>query len=254
MINLTHFTLLLKRQWFENLKAWLVGTAAIIAILTFLFVLAWHWRTSFNGDTLHGIFLLLLFGGGGVFMSAILKDLGNKQKGIWFLILPASAVTKLTIALVYGIMLYLIAYFALFYGAKVLVVWFLVPPGLSWGNFDLFKNNFYQFLFTFVSFQSVILLGSVYFNKSPFLKTLVLIIAGLFIASNGNSLLLKLITGESTITSNIPLDSFQFVYHNENIYVYSSDVTRYAVSFLLWVIVPISLWLITWFRLKEKEL
>ncbi|MDB5089486.1 MAG: hypothetical protein JWR09_3480 [Mucilaginibacter sp.] len=254
MMSLTHFTLLFKRQWFENRKAWLVGSAAIAAILAFLFLLAWHWRTSFNGDTLHGIFLLLLFGGGGLFMSAILKDLGNKQKGIWFLILPASAATKLAIALVYGIMVYLTAYFALFYGVKALVVWFLVPSGLSWGYFDLFKNGFYQFLFTFVSFQSIILLGSIYFNKSQFLKTLLLIITGLFIAFNGNSLLLKLMTGESNLDSSIPLDYFQFVHNGENIYVYLPDAAGVAVSVLLWVIVPICLWVITWFRLKEKEL
>jgi len=253
-MSLTHFILLFKRQWFENRKAWLIGSAAIAAILAFLFLLAWQWQTSFNGDTSHGIFLILLFCGGGVFMSTILKDLGNKQKGIWFLILPASSAAKLSIALVYGIIIYLAAYFVLFYGVKEIVVTIVAPAGSSWGNFDLFKNGFYQFLFTFVGFQSIILLGSVYFNKSQFLKTLLIIFIGLFVSFNGNSLLLKLITGESHIDSNTPLDSFQFAYQGENMYVYLPDAASVAMSVLLWLIVPVCLWVITWYRLKEKEL
>lgn len=253
-MKLIYFNLLFKRQWFENRKAWLVGSAAIAAILAFLFLLAWQWQTSFNGDTPHGIFLILLFGGGGVFMSSLLKDLGNKQKGIWFLILPASSAAKLGIALLYGILIYLAAYFILFFGVKALIVAIVAPSGSSWGNFDLFRNGFYQFLFTFITFQSIILWGSVYFNKSQFLKTLVLIIAGLFISFNGNSLLLKLMTGEKNIDATMPLDSFQFTYHGENIYVYPPDAAGLASSLLLWVVVPICLWVITWYLLKEKEL
>ena len=253
-MKMMYFNLLLKRQWFENRKAWLVGSAAIAAILAFLFLLAWQWQTSFNGDTPHGIFLILLFGGGGVFMSSLLKDLGSKQKGIWFLILPASAASKLSVALVYGIFAYLAAYFILFFGIKALIVAIMVPAGSSWGNFELFKNGFYQFLFTFITFQSVVLWGSVFFDKSQFLKTLVLSIAGLFIIFNGNSLLLKRLTGEKNIDTATPLESFQFSYQGENIYVYPPDFVVMEFSLFLWVVVPAFLWLITWHLLKEKEL
>jgi|GEM_PF-1883204 len=253
-MTITHFNLLLKRQWWENRKPWLVGSAAIVAILAFLFLLAWQWQTSFNGDTPHGIFLILLFGGGGVFMSSLLKDLGSRQKGIWFLILPASAASKLGIALMYGILGYIVAYFILFFGVKTAIVAIVAPTGSSWGSFDLFKNGFYQFLFTFITFQSVVLWGSVFFNKSQFLKTLVLMIAGLFIIFNGNSLLLKWMTGEKKIDATMPLDSFQFTYQGENIYVYPPDVVGFASSLFLWVLVPVCLWVITWYLLKEKEL
>ncbi len=252
-MKFTHFTLLLKRQWFEHRKAGLVGSAAIAAILAFLFLLAWQWQTSFNGDTPHGIFLILLFGGGGVFMSSLLKDLGNKQKGIWLLILPASPASKLSVALVYGILVYLVAYFILFFVVKALIVSIVAPAGSSWGSFDLLKNGFYQFLFTFVTFQSIVLWGSVYFNKSQFLKTLVLIITGLFISFNGNAFLLRVLTGETNIEATMPLDSFQFRYQGENIYVYPSAAAGIASSLLLWVVVPVGLWVITWHLIKEKE-
>lgn len=248
------FTLLLKRQWFEHRRAWLVGAAAIAAITTFLFLLAWQWQTSFNGDTSHGIFLIMLFGGGAVFMSGLLKDLGDKQKGIWLLNLPASAALKIAVALVYGIVVYLAVFFALFYGVKAAIIAVLVHDNSAWGQFDLFKNGFYRFLFTFVSFQSLILLGSIYFNKGQLIKTLLALLIGLFLLFNGNSLLLKLITGEGAIDSNMPMDSFQFVYHDENIYVRSPDALQAAVSVLYWVLIPLCLWAITWFRLKEKEL
>lgn len=253
-MSLIHLNLLFKRQWFESWKAWLVGAAAIAAIQTFLLVLVWHWQTSFNGDTIHGIFLILLFCGGSIFMSSLLKDLGDKQKGSWFLILPASAAAKLIMALVYGILIYLSAYLILFYTVNSIFIAVLVPPGSSWGSFALFKNGFYQFLFTFVSFQSIILLGSVYFNKSQFLKTLLLIITGIFVSFNGNSQLLKFMTSESNIDSSTPLGGFQFAYLGENVYVNPPDVVNTVVSVLLWVIVPVCLWTATWYCLKEKEL
>ncbi|MES2277101.1 MAG: hypothetical protein V4592_13815 [Bacteroidota bacterium] len=254
MINPKHFWLLFQRQWFEQRKAWLVGSAAMVAILSVLFLMAWQWRTSFNGDTTHGIFLMVLFGGGGVYISALLKDFGNRQKGQWLLLLPAPAITKVAVALVYGIIGYLLVYFALFYGTKALICAILVHPGMSWGNFDLFKNGFYHFLFIFTAFQSIMLAGSVYFNKSQYLKILLLLIAALFIAFNGNSLLLQLMTRCSTINSNLPLDSFQFIYHDENVYVYAPDAVGNAVSVLLWLVVPLTFWVIAWCCLKEKEL
>jgi hypothetical protein len=254
MMDLTHFILLLKRQWFENRKAWTIGLAAMAAILATLFLVTWHWRTSFNGDTPKGIFLIMLFSSGGIFMSGILKDLGDKQKGIWFLLLPASAGAKLSIALIYGIIVFLAAYVSIFFGIKTLIVWLLVKDGSAWGGFDLFKNGFYTFLFTFVSFQSIILLGSVYFNKTQFLKTLLLIIIGIVIAFNGNLLLLKLITGEKTINSNIPMGDFQFVFHNEPVYVYTTAGINVCASILLWIAFPVCLWITTGFRLKEKQL
>ncbi len=244
--------LLLKKQWLESRKAWLIGALAIAAILSFLFVLIDHWRTSFNGDTTNGIFLLLLFIGGGLFMAGIFKDLGNQQKGVWFLILPASAFEKLIVALGYGILAYLFTYLGIFYTIQEVMLLILGSDGLH--RVDLFKNGFYQFVFMFVNFQSVILLGSIFFNKSQFLKTVLVIITGEFLVYNGNNGLLKLITREKTITSNAPLDSFQFVYHNENMYVHSPPGIQLTMNVVSWLIIPVTLWLITWYRIKEKEL
>lgn len=253
-MSFIHIRLLSKRLWFENRKAWSIGVMAIAALLSFLFLLTWHWRTSFNGDTTKGIFLLMLFGGGGIFISAILKDLGDKQRGIWFLILPAPVSAKLAVALFYGTIAYLFAYFGIFYGIRGIILLLLGEEIQQLLAFDLFKNGFYRVLFMFADFQLIILLGSVYFNKSQLLKTLLTMIAGFFAVFNVNALILQAITHERAITSTIPLDSFQFVYHGENIYVISPDGIQLAMSVLLWVVVPLALGFITWLRIKEKEL
>jgi hypothetical protein len=254
MISAKHFTLLLKRQWLENRKAWLIGALALAGILAFLFLLTWRWRTSFNGDTTKGIFLLMLFTGGILFMSTILKDLGNKQKGIWLLILPASALVKLVVALFYGVIAYLVVYFGIFYLVRELMLLAFGAEATLWASLDLMKNSFYQFVFVYIIFQSIVLLGSVYFNKSQFLKTILITMILFFAAFNGNGLLLKLITGEMNINANVPLDSFQFAYGGDNIYVRSTALMTYISCTLLWFIVPVTLWVITWFRIKEKEL
>lgn len=249
-----HFILLLKRQWFENRKTWLIGLLGIAAILAALLLLTWHWRTSFNGDTTRGIFLVLLFVGGGLFISSILKDLGNKQKGIWLLILPAPVASKLAVAIFYGILVYLLVYFGVFYAIRELMLAFFGKEAANWGEFDLFKNNFYYFIFNFINFQSLVLLGSVYFNKIQFIKTVLVIIAGFFIAFNANAYLLQLITDENAIVSNTPLGGFIFSYKNENIAVNPHPNTEIVTAAILWVAVPVVLWLAAWFRIREKQL
>lgn len=249
-----NFILLLKRQWFENRKTWLIGLLGIAAILATLLLLTWHWRTSFNGDTTQGLFLIMLFVGGGLFISSILKDLGNKQKGIWLLLLPSPAANKLAIAIFYGIFVYLLVYFGMFYAIRELMLAFFGKEAANWGEFDLLKNNFYYFIFTFINFQSVVLLGSVYFNKVQFIKSILVIIGGFFIVFNVNGYILQFITHENAIVSNTPLGGFMFSYKNENIAVNPNPDTETVASLILWVAVPIALWLATWFRIKEKEL
>jgi len=249
-----HFVLLLKRQWFENRKTWLVGLLGMASILATALLLTWHWRTSFNGDTTRGLFLILLFGGGGLFMSSLLKDLGNKQKGIWLLLLPSPVAGKLAVAIFYGILVYLLVYFGVFYAIREMMLAFFGKEAANWSEFDLFKNNFYYFIFTFINFQSIVLLGSVYFNKVQFIKTILVIIAGFFIAFNANTYLLQLITHEKGIISNTPLGGFIFSYKNENIAVNPAAHTELVTCLILWVAMPIVLWLATWFRIKEKEL
>ena len=253
-MNLNHLFLLLNRQWLESRKAWLIGSLSLSAILCFLFLLIYHWRTSFNGDTINGVFLLLLFGGGGIFISTILKDLANKQKGIWLLILPASAFEKLSVAIFYGIIFYLLVYLGIFYISEATMQAILGRDASSLHQIKLLQNGFYQYIFTFINFQSLILLGSICFNKTRFLKTLLIIIAGGFLLYNSNTLLLAAITKETTITSSVPLESFQFVHHNENVYVNSTERMQVGMSILSRVIIPITLWMTTWLKIKEKEL
>lgn len=250
----SRFLLLLKRCWFENRRTWLIGTAAIAVVTTFLLLLAWHWRTSFNGDTVRGIFLIMLFAGGGIFMSGMLNDLGDKHKGIWLLNLPASAGAKLAVAGIYGIVGYLAVYFGIFFTTKAVLISVFSPDGNSWGELDLLKNNFYEFLFIFIDFQLAVLLGSVYFNKNQLLKTLLVLLGVLFVLFNGNGVVLAWMTGEASILSNIPMSGFQFAYRGENIDINTPAAVQAPISILMWVLVPITLWLISLFRLKEKEL
>jgi hypothetical protein len=251
-MQLSKTGLLIKRQWLEHAKAYYIGAIAITGIISCLFLITWHWRTSFNGDTRKGLFLLLLLAGGGIFASSLLKDLGNKQKGMWLLILPAPVSAKLFTALFYGIIVYFLAFTCLFLLVQECSLLLLGADGP--GRIDFLKNGFYNNIFTFINYQSIVLLGSVYFNKTQFLKTLILVIVGFFAINTGNTILLKFITGETTITSSLPLDYFQFVHEHENMYVHLPASVEWVVSWLVHLFLPVMLWTITYFRLHEKQL
>lgn len=253
-MNLFRIRLLLQRQWLENWKFYYVGTLSVAGILSFLYLIIWHWRTSFNGDTTKGVFLMMLFVGGGLFISSVFKDLGNKQKGMWLLTLPASPFEKLLTAMFYGIVLYLIVFIATFYFVEEIFLWMIGDNSRQIGRTDLLKNGFYNFLFTFINFQLVMLLGSISFNKSQWLKTVLILITIFFLSNFGNGIFLKFITGEASITSNSPMGGFQFLHNHENVYVILPPSVELAISILMRLIFPLILVFICYLKIKEKQL
>src|SRR6187399_1190483 len=114
-MNIHKLYLLNRRQWRENYKVYRIAVLAIAGILSFLFLVTWHWRDSFSGDVNRGIFLIGLFAGGCLFGSSLLKDISRPSKGMWLMGIPASAGEKLFIVLLYATAFYLIAYLTLFY-------------------------------------------------------------------------------------------------------------------------------------------
>lgn len=253
MMNAYPLQRLLRRQWLENRRAYLFFALGLAGILSFLFLVTWHWRTSFSGGVHKGIFLIGLLLGGSLFAGTVFKDLGNKGKSMWFISLPAPAGHKLLVGLLYAVVFYLAGYLALFYAVEAVFRWLVNGDGTQIPPTDLLHNRFYEVVFTYINLQLVVLLGSVYFKKLAYIKTLLLLLVGFALVTNGNTLLLKSLTGEATITSSIPLDYFQFVHNDENVYVYLPDRVKTGVNLFLDLGLPAMLYAILYTRFRETE-
>lgn len=253
-MTISKLILLNRRQWHENKKSYYIGMLAIAGILLFLFILTWHFRDTFQGDTNRGIFLMGLFIGGGLFAASLLKDVKQPSRGMWLIGIPASAGEKLLIAILYSVIVYLLFYLPVFYILEGFFQWVVREDISKIERVDLLKNGFYYFVFTFIISQLLILMGCLSFRKAAFLKTILLMIAWFAISNNLNNRLLAFMTGEKNINGSALFDYFQFVHSGENVYVNLSKNTDTIVGICFNYLLPLVLCYINYLKLKETEL
>jgi hypothetical protein len=253
-MNILKLRLLFHRQWIESRKAFAFFALATAAALGLLFLITWHWRDSFSGAVNNGIFLIGLFVTGALFGNTIFKELGSDPKNAWQLSLPASPLEKLLTALFFGLVIYFASYIAIFYIVEGFHLWLINRNGIEMPHINFFKNGFYGFIFPFIKFQLIILLGSLYFKKLALLKTILFLIILFFVSNNGNLLLLKQITGEETITSAIPFSYFQFTHAGENVYVNLPASAALTTSILLDYCLPLFLVYLAYIKFRETEI
>ena len=215
-------------------------------------------------------FFFSLFLVGPFFASQFFSDLGSKTKGTNYLMVPASVLEKLLCGLLYSTILFFIVFTLAFYLVDVLVVLIAnafhpsyngvtTQEGIAFKAHvanvfnmrELPQNNHlsYYFLVVFLTLQSVALLGSVYFSRYSYIKTVIsltviIIITFLMLFKLQESLMPK---------GNFSLTEYK-IYDNDQVKIISLPVwaqklleylASYAFAFIFWVT--------TYFRLKEKE-
>jgi hypothetical protein len=239
----------MRRQFREEGQTFLIATLVLIGVLSFMYLLIYQWRDSFTGGRQNGIFLIGLFAAGAFVSNYMFRDLSDKSKGIWILTIPATHAEKIIVAVVVSCFIFLAFFIGIFSILDGVYATLTKETRL-----DLFKNNFYLFFFTYFIFNGVFMLGSIVFNRNSFIKTLLFIILFSIIYNYANLFLITAITGIDTIESATPMDSFIFSHENENIYVTLPAAWNTFFEILNKVILPLSLWVICWLKLKEKEI
>lgn len=264
------------KHWVENRKRYGLSLLAIGGLLVgwYCFIL-----TMDKLDPL-GVFFqyTAYFGGlyfvGSLFASTLFSELQDKTTGISYLSLPASQLEKLLCALLFGVFLFFIAFTLLFYLVDIPMVQLsnrlieayprtwpgtnqLVPPLAVYNIFTGKAGagpeaEYHVFLLGFFAIQSVFLLGSVYFRRYSFIKTTVVLLLFLFILIG---FVTKIIT--HALPSGWDNDLLQWGQF-EAPWVKVKEVRLPAwiegsLVFLMQYGLPLVFWIITYFRLKEKE-
>ena len=264
--------LYLGKHWNENKKRYLLSLAAIggLLILWYSFLMIVDPDNPMGQRMQIVTFYVGLFLTGCLFASTMFNDLSNGPKAIHYLLTPASAMEKLLTAIVFGVVLFFISYTAVFY-----VIDFIMlkisngvvstylermhhapkPPQQLLNVFesDVRGDEFlFYILLIFFAVQSIFLLGSVYFVKNQYIKTL---ISGLVV------FLFMVFFIHKLLGSFMPDGGF---YQPFTVYrIYNSDqgdvmiqLPEWLSSILLFItkytLAP-ALWVVAYVRLKEKE-
>jgi len=273
VFDLNRWLLYIGKHWSENKKKYLMSLGAIggLLVLWYSFLMIVNAKLPITEEIQAITFYVGLFLTGCLYASLIFNEMSDGPKAIQYLLVPASALEKLLSAILYGVVLFFISYTIIFYivdftmvklsysiasgravrehlgpvRAESIVNVFLAPKGRS-DNFLIF------FLLAYFGVQSIFLLGSIYFVKHNYIKTL---ISGLIL------FLVLVFFVHKILGSFMPPGGFFKPFTVYRVF----DETKGELSVLIpeWLsavllflikysLAPL-LWIVTYFRLKEKE-
>ena len=252
--------LLIKKQWFDNAKLYLLSASALVGLLTIIFTIWWLANKDsyrFNEDGTYAIFLIMLFVSGLIFSSTIFSILGDKAKGIYWLSIPATPGEKLATGFFYSFIVFPVIYLVSFWLVKHLT-FFLISLDSRNEIIKTDASNIFvkvvlmNFFIAFFALQALFMLGSVYFERFAFIKTILVIffIGFLFVMFT------------QFISNNLFPDHFGL---NGNTFrIYENDQATKVYKIPGWfesILLPLAkfIWVpvlltATYFRLKEKEI
>ena len=271
--NLNRFGLLVKRQWLEFGKIYLISLLVVVGVLVLFYV--WNlpesdaergYRYNSEGFLYLQFRIPLFLALGFIFISVIASSyfslLGQKPKAIIELMTPASTLEKWLCSILYTGVFSVLSFLLVFYITDMAFVKYIdkaigtvtfswtsgVHPTPKTGIVSArpFFSEFFEHdeikSLTVVPFMitSIFLLGSIYFNRFHYIKTAVTVM--LFLTA----LIYTMIQSASWMTRGKVQDSANFGFsttHNE---------------FFIYALVGISavtvfLWYVTFFKVKEKE-
>ena len=272
--NIQRLGLLLKRQWLEFGKIYLITLAvALGVIITFYGFSTWNILT---GDSpiyarslgfREPLFLIFGFLFITVIASSYFAHLGQKPKAIIDLMIPASTFEKFLTGVFFTAILSTVSFLVIFYLTDLAFVSKLksIHPSAKLiaaftdANSDritteniqnisyFFTRNYPKqfvsvFLLTPFFVTSVFLLGSIYFNKFHYIKTAicVMIFSGLW-----TWIIVK--TGQGLFEGKV------LIQHGGVMDVDNPKLWAEIGAFALMLLLTAIFWVITYVRLKEKE-
>lgn len=263
------FALLVRKHWTDNKKRYGLSVLAFIGLLIawFVFAMLTELDRPMDSEVQQVTFFFSLFAVGTFYASQYFRELGSKAKGSNFLLVPASAFEKLLCSLLYTVLLFFVVFTVVFYLVDSLMVTLLNalprtngPTGrqavVNVFNIILLRFNndsTINFLLFFFAVQSAFLLGSVYFEKYGFIKT---IISG-FVAFFIIFCFLFFFTEQLLPPGDYPrgfLTSYRV--HVDGINDPLVQIPRWigeVFRFLAMYAITPFLWVVTYCRLKEKQ-
>jgi hypothetical protein len=114
--NFNRFSLLLKRQWIENKKLFLMASVILLGLGSVFYLLLSNWRIGNIDSGVQAVtFMTGIFIGGTLFTNYIFKDFADKNSTTSFLLTPASHLEKLLSGSFYCLIIFPIVFIALYF-------------------------------------------------------------------------------------------------------------------------------------------
>jgi hypothetical protein len=265
--DFNRFSLLVKRQWVENKKLFLMASFALIGIGILLYSLTSNWN---RGDISNAVQVLFftsgLFFAGTLFTNYVFKDFSDKNSTTHFLMTPSSHLEKLLSGCVYGFIVFPIVFLVIYFAIDYFFVSFansfhhnLVEKNLI--KDSTWKENiwFYEqlsekpriFLQPLIGMwfivQSAMIIGTVMYTRWAYIKTAFISLSFIIALGFLTNYVFDFMIGELDEQATAKTHNFyQLIKPTKDMLM---EVT---ILCLKYVFTPILL-LIAYFKLKEKQ-
>lgn len=239
---------LLIRQISVNYRTWLIATAAITGFLMFIGTVQLLFNTeSIDANYMFGIFLPAFFIGGFIFTSMIFSELNSPHRGYLYLMLPASTFEKLVSAWLITSVLYVMFSCLVIYFINIYYVFIAeVFTSKTVEVVNLFSSDILRIFGVYLVLQSIFFLGAIYFRRINFFKTLLSGFILLVIFSMYSGILMKILFDTSSFHGEMVKDVSGIEFMLEN-------VMQPLAEYLFWFAVAPFFLIVSYFRLKERQ-
>lgn len=252
--NIQRFGLLLKRQWLEFGRIYLISFLVTLGLLTTYYSLTlWAYLRGgipeFRESALNfrePLFIIFGFIFVTIIASNYFAHLGQKSKAIIDLLIPASTFEKFLSSIFFTALLAIASFCLLFYLTDLGFISNLrgkYPDNLQSLPYFFKENNPNEFKPIYVIpffVSSIFLLGSIYFERFHYIKTTisVMIFSGIWVAIIAKS-------AKLLYEGKVEINTTERIGHSKDI------VELWGV--LLMVVLTLIFWSIVYVRLKEKQ-
>jgi hypothetical protein len=272
-LSVSRFGAYFKKHLVDNYRFYLMSVVVLAGLLLLLLAFAGIDKAPFSKySDLLPFYLIGLYVVGFIFTSMSFSELGNKSRGIDYLMLPASNFEKFLVTLLITTIGFLLVYhLAFFLAAKIMAGIMAMSTGKHLEN-DLnhYSDRYLLYLnaYLWVIAQSIFFLGAVYFHKYSLIKTgffFILFVLFLYLIHTVFVQILfhKQITdwrehfpfiGINTITTGTYTIEGDPVIHHNRVMLSLTEKPRNVFLFIGKYLVAPMLWTVAYFRLRDKEI
>jgi hypothetical protein len=236
-ININKIILQLKQYFLENQDKELMYWGIMALIFTLI-----HQE---------GSFLFILSISGLIFAARQFKAFGHTPSGIHFLMIPATQAEKIITAVLLNTVYYFIMSVVTYtignlLGSTLFNNMMSTQAEISWSLFTGEQHTIWSVLISFISTQAIYMLGSLIFIKHPVRKTILSIIAITVTLYIIEYFIFQIVFGNETkLADLLPFFTEKFANPDDSFYK--------IITLLIQGVFAIILWVVSYFRLAEKE-
>ena len=246
IFDFNRFGLLVRKRFLDGKSSTLYEIAGLAGVIAIIFGLV-ATTGSVSEEAQKILFTVGIFTLGIIYADRAFAEAKGKQRGMAFLATPASQLEKLLNAILYTSVLFPIAYLLIFLAVDGLFYLGINATGLV--RMDaisvLDTDRFADFLLPFLIVQSVYLLGSIWFGKRSIMKTTFAIMLFFGVISAVGGFIIRMNFEELRAISSSG--------HDVNLNLGPEAYERLSLEYLSWLIPPF-FWVVTYFRLSEKQI